>query len=125
MQTTVLLSIKPKFAERIFQGIKRYEFRKTMFKNRNVKKVVVYASAPISKVVGEFEIDDIFEFKIEELWNRTRKYSGIPKEFFYTYFDGCEIGYAIKIGNSTLYTEPLDLQKHFKVKTPPQSFMYL
>lgn len=29
----VLLSIKPEFAERIFNGSKKYEFRKVIFKN--------------------------------------------------------------------------------------------
>lgn len=125
MQTKVLLSIKPEFAERIFQGIKRYEFRKALFKNRNVDKIIVYASAPVSKVIGEFEIDDILEYEVEELWELTKRYSGIPKEYFDMYFNGREIGYAIKIRNSKLYEEPLDLQRHFEVKTPPQSFMYI
>ncbi len=125
MQTKILLSIKPEFAERIFQGIKRYEFRKVLFKNRNVDKVIVYASAPISKIIGEFEIDDILEHEVEELWELTKKYSGIPKEYYDMYFNGRKIGYAIKIRNSRLYEEPLDLQKHLEIKVPPQSFMYV
>ena len=125
MQTNVLLSIKPEFAERIFQGIKRYEFRKALFKNRNIDKVIVYASAPVSKVIGEFEIDDILEHEIERLWELTKKHSGIPKEYYDMYFNGRKIGYAIKIRNSKLYDEPLDLKQHFEVKVPPQSFMYV
>jgi predicted transcriptional regulator len=125
MQTNVLLSIKPEFAEKIFQGIKKYEFRKALFKNRDVKKVVVYASAPISKVVGEFEIDHILEHEKELLWAKTKKHSGIPKDYFDEYFYGREKGYAIKIRKSRLYKIPLDLYKHFDVKYPPQSFMYL
>jgi predicted transcriptional regulator len=125
MQTNVLLSIKPEFAEKIFQGVKKYEFRKALFKNRNVKKVVVYASAPISKVIGEFEIEDILEHDTESLWAKTKKHSGIPKEYFDSYFQGKKIGYAIKISKSKLYKDPLDLNKHFKLKCPPQSFMYI
>jgi len=125
MQTSVLLSIKPEFAERIFQGIKRYEFRKALFKNRNVSRVVVYASAPISKVIGEFEIAEIIELEKELLWKQTQKHSGIPKNYFDEYFYGRKIGYAIKISKSRLYKSPLDLRAHFKIKYPPQSFMYL
>ena len=55
----VLLSIKPEFVEKIFAGTKKYEFRKSLFKKSGVKYVVIYASAPIKRVVGEFEIDDI------------------------------------------------------------------
>lgn len=125
MQTSVLLSIKPEFAEKIFLGIKKYEFRKALFKNRDVKKIVVYASAPISKVIGEFEIDDILELEKELLWDQTKKHSGIPKDYFDRYFNGRDVGYAIKIRNSRLYKTPLDLYQHFNVKYPPQSFMYL
>ena len=56
---TVLLSIKPEFAEKIFDGTKKFEFRKTIFKNNNVQKVIVYASSPVQKVIGEFSIEDI------------------------------------------------------------------
>lgn len=55
----VLLSIKPEFAFKIFEGKKKFEFRKVIFKNPNVKTVVVYASSPVQRVIGEFEIDDI------------------------------------------------------------------
>jgi predicted transcriptional regulator len=125
MQINVLLSIKPEFAEKIFQGIKKYEFRKAVFKNRNIRKVIVYASAPVSKVIGEFEVEDILEHDTESLWVKTKKYSGIQKDYFDAYFHGKEIGYAIKIRKSKLYKVPLDLNEHFKVKYPPQSFMYI
>ena len=55
----VLLSIKPEFAEKIFNGTKKYEFRKSIFKNKDVDTVVVYASSPWQYVIGEFHIDKI------------------------------------------------------------------
>jgi len=125
MQTTVLLSIKPIFANRIFHGIKRYEFRKSIFKERGVNRIVVYASSPISKVIGEFQVDDVIELELEKLWAMTQPYAGIQQEYFYRYFDGREKGFAIKIGNTNLYREPLVLQKEFRIQRPPQSFMYI
>jgi predicted transcriptional regulator len=125
MQISVLLSIKPEFAGRIFGGTKRYEFRRVLFKNRSVKTVVVYASAPISKVIGEFEVEDILQLEKEHLWNQTKEYSGIPKDYFDTYFEGQRTGYAIKIGNTRLYQTPLGLQENFNVKRAPQSFVYV
>ena len=38
---TALLSIKPEFAEAIFDGTKKFEFRKVKFK-KNVNKIKVY-----------------------------------------------------------------------------------
>ena len=78
----VLLSIKPEFVEKIFAGTKKYEFRKSLFKKNGVKYVVIYASAPIKRVVGEFEIDDILSDDVDVIWDRTQKYSGITKAFY-------------------------------------------
>lgn len=125
MQTNVILSIKPQFAEKIFSGSKKFEFRRKLFNNRNVKKVVVYVTAPVSKVIGEFEIEDILELIPESLWAQTKDYSGIPKAFFDEYFDGRDIGYAIKIGKTHRYEYPLELETDFNVKYAPQSFVYV
>lgn len=125
MSKGVLLSIKPIFAERIFNGHKHYEFRKTIFRNRAVEKIYVYASSPISKVIGEFHIEEILKFSPEELWNRTYKGAGITKEFFDSYFENRDFGYAIKIGGVYRYDNPLELKTHFFLRQAPQSFAYI
>ena len=42
-----LLSLRPEFAERIFDGTKKYEYRKRVFVREDVDKVVVYATDPL------------------------------------------------------------------------------
>lgn len=120
----VLLSIKPQFAEQIFNGNKKFEFRKTIFKNEDVKTVVVYASSPIQKVIGEFEIEMILNDSPDKLWKKTKKYAGIDEEYFYQYFADREYGFAIKIKKVKKYKKPLCLKADFNL-TPPQSFLYL
>lgn len=120
----VLLSIKPEFAFKIFEGKKKFEFRKVIFKNPNVKTVVVYASSPVQRVIGEFEIDNILSSDPTEIWRLTKKYSGISEDFFYEYFADREIAHAIKIKNTKKYKKPLHLQDNFNV-VPPQSYLYL
>ena len=120
----VLLSIKPEFAEKIFNGTKKYEFRRSVFKNQDVKTVVVYASSPIQLVIGEFEIDTILNDNLHQLWNITKDHSGISENYFFEYFINKERGYAIKIKQTTRYKKALSLKNDFKT-TPPQSFMYL
>ena len=93
----VLLSIKPKYAEHIFVGTKKYEFRRNIFKNPNIKTIVVYSSSPVQKVVGEFEIDTILRTDIETLWNLTKNDPWSEKKSFFEYFKGKETGFAIKI----------------------------
>ncbi|MCD2421248.1 hypothetical protein LQ567_00635 [Niabella pedocola] len=120
----VLLSIKPEFANKIFEGTKLFEFRRSIFKNTNVKKVVVYASSPVQKVIGEFEIDFILKSKLEELWNETQEFSGITREYFFQYFSNKEEGFAIKIKNQRKYKHPKSLKDDYNL-LPPQSFLYL
>jgi predicted transcriptional regulator len=120
----VLLSIKPKYAFKIFDGTKKFEFRKVIFKNPNIKTVVVYASSPVQKVIGEFEIDDILSFNPDLIWKMTKKHSGITEDFFYQYFADREIAHAIKIKNTKMYKKPLCIREDFNV-LPPQSYVYL
>lgn len=120
----VLLSIKPEFAFKIFDGTKKFEFRKVIFKNPDIKTVVVYASSPVQQVIGEFEIDDIFSFNPQAIWKMTKKHSGITEDFFYEYFADRQIAHAIKIKKTRKYKKPLCIREDFNV-LPPQSYLYL
>ena len=81
-----LLSIKPEFVEEIIEGRKKFEYRKKVFKRSDISSIVVYATKPYGKVVGEFEIETILEENIDKLWSDTKHLSGISEEFFYEYF---------------------------------------
>ena len=120
----VLLSIKPEYAEKILSGEKRYEFRRALFKNPEIKKVVIYATSPIKKVIGEFDIECILTLELEDLWRKTKKYSGIDKEFYDQYFEGKERGHAIKVKKVKRYKRYLELE-NYNVKCAPQSFAYV
>ncbi|MBF0329950.1 MAG: hypothetical protein HQL10_12390 [Nitrospirae bacterium] len=120
----VLLSIKPEYAEKILDGEKKYEFRRTVFRDTSIKKVVIYASSPIKRVIGEFEIDSIIALGIDALWKKTMHCAGIEKDFYYNYFYGKKIGYAIKVKKTRRYRKHIGLNE-LNVKYPPQSFLYL
>ena len=53
--SVILLSIKPEYCRKIFEGTKKYEFRKHLAQN-DVEKIVVYSTAPEKKVIGEIEV---------------------------------------------------------------------
>jgi predicted transcriptional regulator len=119
----VVLSIKPEFANKIFDGSKKFEFRKSIFKNENVKTILVYSSSPVQKVIGEFRIEKIIKHDLQTLWELTKEFSGITEEYFYEYFADKEQGFAIKIKTKTRYRKPKCLREDFNL-TPPQSFAY-
>jgi predicted transcriptional regulator len=120
----VLLSIKPEYAEKIFDGSKRFEFRRRIYKNEQIKSVIVYASAPISKVIGEFEIETVHFDNLKSLWDFTNEFAGITEEFYLEYFSGKESGYAIEVKQVRKYGEPLSIRESFGI-APPQSFAYV
>jgi predicted transcriptional regulator len=121
----VLLSIKPEYATKIFTGEKKYEYRKIIFKNKNVQRVVVYASSPMRKVIGEFEIDEIISEHPDVIWEKTYKYSGISKNIFERYSNSKDVIHAIRIGKYKLYRKKISLKDKFNIAFAPQSFVYL
>lgn len=120
----VLLSIKPEFVHKIFEGTKKFEFRKRVFKDISVKKVIVYSSSPEQKVVGEFEIESILNDTPNNIWIQTKLYSGISQEFYDEYFEGRDRAYAIKVGSTKMYRKQKSLAD-YNIHSAPQSFVYV
>ena len=119
----VILSIKPEFAFKIFDGTKKYEYRRCIYKNKNIKKIIVYASAPVKQVIGEFEVDEILDYDIDTLWSLTKSPSGISEDYFYKYFSNKETGFAIKLKRTKKYKKPKCRKETCKI-SPPQSLAY-
>lgn len=121
----VLLSIKPEYAEKILEGKKLFEFRKSIPKAPDVTTIVIYATLPVGKVIGEFDIDDVLSDKPNILWTQTAEHAGISKKFFQDYFKGRKTAHAIKVREARRYKRPIEIYSLLGHHTPPQSFCYL
>ncbi len=119
----ILLSIKPKYVEKILAGTKCYEYRRKVAKQA-VSKILVYSTKPIGKVVAEIKIEEKISAAPEELWKLTKKQAGISKKRYQEYFQGCKVANAYKLGDINQYTIPKNLTD-FGIKKPPQSFIYI
>ncbi len=104
-------------------GEKRFEFRRNIFK-RNVDIISIYITAPVCRVVAEFDVLSIISAPLPRLWKSTKKHAGIDEDSFYRYFKGRDCGHAIVIGNVREYKEPFCPIKRLGIK-PPQSFVYM
>ncbi len=118
----IIISIKPFYAEKILNWEKTYELRRS-FSKKEIKKVIIYKSAPISRIVGEFEIDHILYEGIDQLWKDTKDYSSVDREFFDKYFQWKEKWYAIKIKNVKKYEKSKLVSKYW-VKFAPQNYCF-
>lgn len=50
--------------------------------------IYVYASRPIGLVVGEYEVQEIITSDPESIWETTKDWSVISKDYFDNYFNG-------------------------------------
>ena len=120
---TMLLSIKPEYAKAILDGQKEYEFRKRRCKT-GVNKIILYSTAPESKVVGEAEIEDIIEGSPSKIWEMTKKAAGITQAKYHTYYQGYHNAVAYKLKNVVVYDPPKELSD-YGIEHVPQSFQYI
>lgn len=117
----VLMSIKPKYVEKILSGEKKYEYRKTLLK-KDVESILVYSTFPVKKVVCEIKLLEVVKGTLEYVYSKTNKESGITLEEFNSYFKNKNVAYAYKLGS----IKKLDLTlKEIGVQTAPQSCQYI
>ncbi|UGV39970.1 GNAT family N-acetyltransferase [Methanococcoides orientis] len=122
----VLLSIKPKFANKILVGEKKYEFRKSKINpKKNVNKIFIYSSSPVKKIVGSFRIEKVFEDTPSNLWDRFNEFGSIEKKDFFEYYKQKEMGCAFKIKDLEVFENQIDPKEIFEKFVAPQNYRYL
>ena len=121
----ILLSIKPEYVDEILRGRKTYEFRRIIFKNRKIGRIYIYATSPVSKIVGSFTIGKIIEASPNMLWKKCRNNAGLSKKDFFDYFKGTKKGFAIQICSVEQFDKPVDPYRAMEDFSAPQSFYYL
>lgn len=123
MKRNIVISINPEHVENIIKGNKKYEYR-TRAAKQDVGKIIIYETVPVKKIVAEVEIIEVLEMPKNLLWEYTKEYSGISKEFYDAYFNDRKIAYAYKLGKVKVYRKPKELID-FGLKTAPQSYAYV
>ncbi len=120
---TILLPIKPEYAYKILSGEKKYEYRKRIA-SHNIERIVIYATSPVSRAIGEVSVSGHLEESPENLWEATKDYSGISLEKYKKYFHNKETAFAYCLKKATVY-QPSKALAEFGLKYVPQSFAYL
>ena len=129
MPNILLLSIRPEYANKIFDRTKTVELRRVRPRLLNEgDRVVVYVSSPEKAVVGSFKVDNIVEKPITELWEEVEEIAGISHEDFYDYYQGVKLGVGIFLKDIHRFSQPVELHRlrnKLPNLKPPQSFRYL
>ena len=124
----LLLSIKPEYANKIFEGSKTVELRRVRPRLRENDIVIVYSSCPEKALIGWFEVEEIIEEHPLKLWNKVENKAGINRKSFDSYYHGASLGYGIVLKKSFPFNKPIDLEiikEQWSEFRPPQSYHYL
>lgn len=129
MQNRVLLiSIKPKYVEKIFNGIKTIELRRKL---PNVKKgtiVLIYASSPTKAIIGLGVVDQVVSDHPQSLWRVVKYSAGVTRQEFDRYYEDASLGVGIHLSEISRLPKPFNLDQVRELWPkfhPPQGYHYL
>jgi len=123
-KNSILLSIKPPFANLIVDGIKTVELRRR-FPDVSKTKCYVYSSSPTQAIIGECYIESVEKMSVNELWMKHSEQSLIGWTEYSKYFSGTDYGYALILKKYIRYEHPIKLNEKIASGRPPQSFCYI
>ncbi|HEX4407545.1 MAG TPA: helix-turn-helix domain-containing protein [Xanthobacteraceae bacterium] len=123
----VVLSIRPLYSNKIFEGKKTVELRRR-FPIAAPRGTIayIYSTSPVRAMIGSTEIETVIKLPVTEIWKKFGKMAQITRSDFDGYFDGVTEGFALKISNARPFSRPIDLMElrdRFGFE-PPQSFLY-
>ena len=122
----IIMSIHPKWAEKIYKGEKRVEWRKTRPKLEGKTRVYIYVTSPINKVTGFFTILDVFGFDSNHGISFAVEKGCVPIDDLKKYQGDsmCIFAWEIKYGSVVKFNQPKSIAD-FGLKRPPQSWQYI
>ena len=123
----LLLSLKPCYADLVFQRLKKAELRKRIVPSLKNRDVFIYVSSPVRQLRGGFRVGHVWHGAPEEVWGKVSQFARVDKRDFDAYYAGQEIAYALQIKDVWEYANPASLEilrKKFPDFVVPQSWRY-
>ena len=120
----IAISIKPEYANAIFDGSKCFEFRRIRPKGKIDKMFIHVCGEDPSKIQGIAIVEDVITGSVAEIWDRCKDGAGITIDDFYDYFAGRRSATAYKLADAKRFESPIDLAD-LNIKHIPQSFTYV
>ena len=126
--TPLLLSVKPCYADMVFDGLKRAELRRRIASSIENRNVFVYVSSPRRELRGGFRVGQVWKGSPDYVWQFVSSLASVQKDDFDAYFLGCTIAFALEITKVWEYDVPVPLSvliRKFQQFVVPQSWRYL
>lgn len=120
----MLLSLKPRFAARIYDGSKSIELRRVR-PCREVARVLIYETSPVKRITGWFTLRWIRLLSPTKAWSRFRRHLGISRRAFRAYFQNCRTAVLLAVSQTRRLAFGVKLSSVRTGMKPPQSYVYL
>jgi predicted transcriptional regulator len=125
-KSDIVMSIKPRYADRILKGEKSIEIRKRFSPRWLGHDVALYASQPQGALVGKATVGSVSTGRPSDIWSRFMPEIGCLKSEFDGYVQSAEEVTAIELKDVVSYQEPVSLREvatlGFQMPIPPQSY---
>ena len=124
----VVLSLRPRFAKAILEGIKTVELRRTEPKIGTPTLALLYAASPVRSLIGTCIITSVWSADLGNIWRKHRQEVGLPYREFRQYFKGVDKGTALTLIRPQAFSRQIhlqDLRAKQRGFRPPQSFAYV
>ena len=119
--TTAILAIHPRHVAAILAGHKTVEIRRVV-PARNVTRLVIYETAPASRVVAECDVHATVG-EPDAIWRTHRSWMAVTRREFDAYLRGRDRACALLLGP---IREPRShLLADYGQRRPPQSWAYV
>lgn len=128
MTSPVLLSLRPRYADLVFQGLKRAELRRRFSQCAQNREVFIYVTSPVRVLRGGFRVDHVWKGAPDEIWDEVSAFAGIERPDFDAYYSGSTVAYALSIADVWEFEHPiglLTLRSQLEKFTVPQSWRYV
>ena len=124
----LLLSLKPHYADLVFEGLKTAELRRRITSHIEGRDVFIYVSSPTMALRGGFRVGEVWRGAPEDVWSMVSELASVDKKDFDIYFEGQTIAYALEIQKVWEYQKPVSLntlRNRFSNFVVPQSWRYV
>ena len=124
----LLVSLKPRYADLIFEGVKRAELRRRALAQMERRDVFVYVTSPIMVLRGGFRIGEVWIGTPQDIWKEVSKRACVNKDDFDAYFASQTMAYALEITDVWEFANPPGLsllRRRFDNFVVPQSWRYV
>lgn len=106
--SALLLSIQTEHARRIYGRSKRFELRKALPRAPFLRTFLYESGTGL--VTGCFEVGQVIEKPIDELWATVGE-AGTTRERFFNYFANSRVGFAIEVRSPVRFRVPLPVDE--------------